>query len=215
MPIIEPLTLTLAELAARWNITSQQALEKALPTYFYFDGLVFDFGDKWHRANGDVAEVQDLESYKTRLSSIEIDLQRQALHKRGLLKLTQWEDALSDEALREHQAEADRLSKEIARLTERLKERGEERQRRVRNGLLRAAPRTLHEIAQHGKTKFPHFAFMPNTPGNDTVAAGAVVALEDGFPLKEFLTGADLVVSMLDVKLAEAAERESDTPPTA
>jgi hypothetical protein len=215
MPIIEPLTLTLAELAARWNITSQQALEKALPTYFYFDGLVFDFGDKWHRANGDVAEVQDLESYKTRLSSIEIDLQRQALHKRGLLKLTQWEDALSDEALQDHQAEADRLSKEIARLSELLKERGEERQRRVRNGLLRAAPRTLSEIAQHGKTKFPHFAFMPNTPGSDTVAAGAVVALEDGFPLKEFLTETDLVVSMLDVKLAEAAERESDTPPTA
>jgi hypothetical protein len=215
MPIIEPLTLTLAELAARWNITSPQALEKALPTYFYFDGLVFDFGDKWHRANGDVAEVRDLESYKTRLSSIEIDLQRQALHKRGLLKLTQWEDALSDEALQDHQAEADRLSKEIARLSERLKERGEERQRCVRNGLLRAAPRTLSEIAQHGKTKFPHFAFMPNTPGNYTVAAGAVVALEDGFPLKEFLTEADLVVSMLDVKLAEAAERESDTPPTA
>ena len=85
----------------------------------------------------------------------------------------------------------------------------------MRNGLLRAAPRTLSEIAQHGKTKFPHFAFMPNTPGSDTVAAGAVVALEDGFPLKEFLTETDLVVSMLDVKLAEAAERESDTPPTA
>lgn len=47
MPIIEPITLTLAELASRWNKTTRQVLELGLPMYFYFDGLVFDFGDKW------------------------------------------------------------------------------------------------------------------------------------------------------------------------
>ena len=206
--MIEPLTLTVAELAARWNKTAREVLEHGLPMYFYFDGLVFDFSDKWHRAHGDAQETQDLETHKARLSTLEIDLERQALHKRGLLKLTQWEEALSDDELHSHRAEADRLAKDITHLTALLKERGDERQRRVRNGLLRAAPRTVHEIAQHGQAKFPHFAYMPHSPNNDgksAIADGAVVALEDGFPLKEWLTEADIVVSMLDVKVAETA----------
>lgn len=206
--MIESLTLTVAELATRWNKTNRQVLEHGLPMYFYFDGLVFDFGDKWHRANGDAKEAQDLEAHIARLSMLEIDLERQGLHKRGLLKLTQWEEALDDDTLHHHRAEADRLGKEIAHLTALLKERGDERQRSVRNGLLRAAPRTIHEIAQNGKTRFPHFAYMPHSPSSDgkgPIPDGAVVALEDGFPLKEWLDEADVVVSMLDAKVAEAA----------
>jgi hypothetical protein len=209
MPTIEPLTLTLAELAERWNMSPQQVLESphALPMYFYFDGLVFDFNDKWHRANGDASVLQTLEQHKTRLSTLEIDLQRQTMHKRGLLKLTQWEEALSDEEMQEQQAEADRLTEEIPQLTEQLKQRRDERQRRVRNGLLRAAPRTVGEIAKHGQVRFPQFAYMPLAPNQaeseHAIAAGAVVALEDGFPLKEFLTVADLVAAMVDVRLIE------------
>jgi len=209
MPTIEPLTLTLAELAARWNMSPQQVLQSphALPMYFYFDGLVFDFNDKWHRANGDAAVEQALEQHKTRLSTLEIDLQRQAMHKRGLLRLTQWEEALSEEELQNQQAEADRLAEQIPQLSEQLKQRRAERQRRVRNGLLRAAPRTVSEIARHGQVRFPQFAYMPHTPnkteGDGAIAEGAVVALEDGFPLKEFLTEADLLASMADVRLAE------------
>jgi hypothetical protein len=210
MPTIEPLTLTLSELAERWQLLPQEVLASphALPMYFYFDGLVFDFNDKWHRANGDVTIVQTLEAHKTRQSTLEIDLQRQTMHKRGLLKLTQWEEALSDEEIQSQQAESDRLTEEIARLGELLKKRSEERQRRVRNGLLRAAPRSVNEIAERGQTRFPQFAYMPHTPNpaaSDTlsIAEGAVVALEDGFPLKEFLTGADLVVAMQDVRAAE------------
>jgi hypothetical protein len=212
MPTIEPLTLTLAELADRWNMTPQQVLESphALPMYFYFDGLVFDFNDKWHRANGDAQLIQTLESHKTRLSTLEIDLQRQTMHKRGLLKLTQWEESLSDEEMQSQQAEADRLTEEIAVLAAQLKQRAEDRQQRVRNGLLRAAPRTLNEIAQRGQVRFPPFAYMPHTPNQaaeeaSLIAAGAVVALEDGFPLKEFLLEADLVASMQDIRAAEDA----------
>lgn len=210
MPTIEPLTLTLAELAARWNQTPQQVLESphALPMYFYFDGLVFDFNDKWHRANGDAQLIQSLEGHKTRLSTVEIDLQRQTMHKRGLLKLTQWEESMSDEEMQSQQAEADRLTEEIARLSAQLKKRAEERQRCVRNGLVRAAPRTLNEIAQRGQVRFPQFAYMPHTPNKaadeaSAIAAGAVVALEDGFPLKEMLLLADLVVAMQDVRVIE------------
>ncbi|NRR28906.1 hypothetical protein HSX11_01795 [Oxalobacteraceae bacterium] len=212
MPINEPLTLTLAELAKRWSKTTRQVLDQGLPMYFYFDGLVFDFGDKWQRAGGDVHDAQTLEAHQTRVATLEIDLQRQALHKRGQLKLTQWEDALSDEALRGLQAEADRLNSEIVRLSTALKQRSEDRQRHVRNGLLRAAPRTLREITQQGKCIFPHFAFMPTMPtgiadSNIPVAEGAVVALEDGFPVKEYLTGEDLVIAMADIKAAEASSQ--------
>nr|WP_315255790.1 hypothetical protein [uncultured Duganella sp.] len=211
MPTIEPLTLTLAELAERWNLSPQAVLESphALPMYFYFDGLVFDFNDKWHRANGDASVVQALEQHKTRLGTLEIDLQRQAMHKRGLLKLTQWEEALSEAELQSQQTQADRLTEDIAHLTAQLKQRAEQRQRGVRNGLLRAAPRTLSDIAQRGQARFPQFAYMPHTPSppasgeSSLITEGAVVALEDGFPLKEALTVADLVVAMQDVRAAE------------
>lgn len=200
-------TLTLAELAARWNMTAQEVLllttPQPLPMYFYYDGLVFDFGDKWLRANGDTKEAQDLESHQQHLAALDIDLQRQALHKRGLLKLSQWEEALSDEELQRQQAEAERLRKEVTRLSTLLKERTEERQRHVRNGLLRAAPRTLHEIARHGETRFPQFAFLPARA--EQPSDRLLVALEDGFPLKPLLTVADLVVAMHDVTAAEAA----------
>lgn len=207
MPIIEPITLTLAELASRWNQPARQVLEQGLPMYFYFDGLVFDFSDKWHRAHGDAEQAQDLEAHQTRLATVDLDLQRQSLHKRGLLKLTQWEDALSDDDLHSLQAESDRLNSEITRLSALLKERTEARQRHVRNGLLRAAPRTLRDIAQHGHAKFPQFAFMPASPAcNENIAGGAVVAMEDGFPAQALLTADDLVVAMLDVRAAEAAK---------
>lgn len=205
MSIIAPITLTLAEVASRWNQTPQQVLARGLPMYFYFDGLVFDFGDKWLRANGELSQSQQLEAHQERVATVDIDLQRQALHQRGLLKLTQWEDALDERGMRDLQAESDRLHSDIASLTSQLKERGEQRQHHVRNGLLRAAPRTLREIAQHGQCKFPQFAFMPNAiTAGEKVAAGAVVALEDGFPVKELLTKEDLVVAMLDVQAAEA-----------
>lgn len=203
----EHATLTLAELAARWNMTQQQVLAITTPQplamYFYFDGLVIDFGDKWLRAHGDAGEAQDLEAHRTRLEALEIDLKRQALHKLGQLKLTQWEVVFSDEELTRGHAEAQHLREEIERLGALLKERGEARQRQVRNGLLRAAPRTLHEIARHGQTAFPHFAFLPATA--EQPSGRQLVALEDGFPLKPQLTVADLVVAMQDVLAAEAA----------
>jgi len=201
----DPITLTLPELAERWNTPAPQVLsrllQQALPLYFYFDGLVFNFGDKWLRAGGDVRDVQDLEAQQERLSTAEIDRQRQNLHQLGLLKLTQWEEALSPEALQQLRAEVGRLGAEVERLTTRLRERTSQRQRQVRNGLLRAAPRTLQEIVRHGRATFPQFAFLPNAAdGTD----GALVALEDGFPLMSWLGTTDLVVAMGDVKAAES-----------
>ncbi|CAN7712100.1 hypothetical protein LJR289_005850 [Pseudoduganella sp. LjRoot289] len=200
-------TLTLAELALRWSMTAPQILASAgpqpLPVYFYFDGLVFDFGDKWLRAGGDTSAAQDLDAHRTRLEALEIDLKRQALHKLGQLKLTQWEVVFSDEELARGHAEAALLRKEVERLDALLKERSDARQRHVRNGLLRAAPRMLQEIARHGQAAFPHFAFLPATP--DQPSGRQLVALEDGFPHKPMLAVTDLVVALQDVTAAEAA----------
>jgi hypothetical protein len=52
----------------------------------------------------------------------------------------------------------------------------------------------------------PHSS-NPAASDTPSIAEGAVVALEDGFPLKEFLTSADLVVAMQDVRAAEDSAR--------
>jgi hypothetical protein len=212
----EPLTISVPELAARWKLTPQQTLESALqrgvPLYFYFDGLVFDFKDKWHRAHGDTHAAAQFEAKTLRLADLDIDLARQRQHKKGLLKLTQWEEAMSDEALQSYQAEADRLTIEVAELGKQLDQRKEFRQRAVRNGVLRAAPKTLQKLVQHAHTEFPQFAYMPAAASSETgvsedtptsIAPAALVALEDGFPLREQLRAEDLFANFLDVKAAE------------
>ncbi|MDB5974672.1 MAG: hypothetical protein JWR07_1432 [Nevskia sp.] len=61
--MFEPITLTVAELADRWNRTPRQILESAihrgLPPYFSFDGLVFNIGDEWLRSNGDWQQTRN------------------------------------------------------------------------------------------------------------------------------------------------------------
>lgn len=206
----EPITLTLAELAARWNKTPPQALEYALhrlPLYFYFDGLVFDFSDKWHRANGDADAVQQRDAIKERLATVDIDLQRQTLHRSGQLKLSQWEDALSNEQLHALRAESGRLTAELTRLSTLLEQPSQQRQRSVRQSLLRAAPRTLQPLTTSDSAKFPHFAYVPLSPAGSTALDGKLVALEDGFPLKETLTLADICVSMHELEMLEAEEK--------
>jgi hypothetical protein len=190
-----------------------------LPVYFYFDGLVFDFSDKWHRANGNFREMTELTTYQERLPAVESDLERQTLFRKGQLKLSKWEHAMSDEEMHHLHHEAEKLGKEISRLTALLEQREAERQRHVQSGLLRLAPKTLHEIALHGKTRFPQFAFSPG-PAASTAASPAVdelapagktrdvlVALEDGFPVKNQLALADLCVLMPDVESVEARDR--------
>ena len=49
------------------------ALQRHLPVYFYFDGLVFDFKDKWHRADGELTATRALEQKTERLAVVEAD----------------------------------------------------------------------------------------------------------------------------------------------
>jgi hypothetical protein len=215
----DTITLTLAELAIRWQQTPAQALEAAvqrsLPVYFYFDGLVFDFADKWHRAKGHFREQTEMATSRERLLTVESDLERQNLARRRQLKLSKWEHAMSDEELQALRTEAEGLAGDLARLAALLEEREVERQRHVQSGLLRAAPKTLHEIAKHGSAKFPQFAYLPAEPGLTThehgddqpapagKSDGVLLALEDGFPVKAQLDQADLCVLLPDVEAVE------------
>lgn len=198
----EPLTLTLPELAARWKITPRQVLEfaqqRSLPLYFYFDGLVFDFADKWHRAGGETQDTQALEAKQERAAAILSALQRQNLHKMGLLKLSQWEEEMSEQAMLEQRAELDRLTAAVEALKQRLAQRQQERQLRVRNGPLRAAPRTLQELDTRGRARFPQFAYLPES------GDGQLVALEDGFPLRDQLGADDTFASLRDIETVES-----------
>ena len=147
-----------------------------------------------------------METHRERLLTVESDLQRQGLHKRGLLKLTQWEAKLNDEEMRQLQVESDHLNSQVARLSALLEARTAQRQQHVRNGLLRVAPKTLSELALRGVVAYPQFAYLPASPAGDDgqIVAAKLVAIEDGFPQKERLTEADICVATQDVKDLEA-----------
>ena len=200
----EPISLTLHELAERWKLSPRQmldhALQRGLPLYFYFDGLVFDFADKWHRAGGDAEALRQLAAQQERLEVIQLALQRQTLHRQGWLKLTRWESAFDDVELARHQADQQRLQGTIDTLSARLAERQATRQRSIRNGLLRAAPRTIRALAEHGQVAFPAYAYLPPSAPDKA----AIVALEEGFPLRAILSASELCASIRDVQQWEA-----------
>ena len=205
----DAISLTLPELAARWNLSQRQvlahALQHALPLYFYFDGLVFDFGDKWQRAGGDAEAVSQLAASEERVEAIQLSLQRQARFRAGWLKLSPWETPFDDAEIARQQADVQRLLTEIESLTQRLAQRTEARQRSVRNGLLRVAPRTIKAMCEHDQVAFPAYAYLPPSANEAATGKAAVVALEEGFPVRAVLTPADLCVAIKDVEQWENA----------
>jgi hypothetical protein len=220
--MIEPITLTVEELAGRWNRTSRQILEYALhrflPIYFPFDGLVFDVVDEWHRSNGDWEETRERGTLKQSIDAIEAQLQRHALHQRGQLNLPQWEQVLTSDEVKELRAKVDAQNLKHRRLSELLDRREIERKSYSRNGLLRAAPATLQAVAERGNQPFPRFAYLPDKPvflapapdGNGQVLDGHLVALEDARSPKERLTVNDLFVAMGDVREIEQGSPSAD-----
>jgi hypothetical protein len=205
----EPISLTLPELAARWHLSQRQVLERALqhamPLYFYFDGLVFDFGDKWQRAGGDAEAVRQLAAHRERLETVQLDLQRQARFRAGWLKLSPWEHPFDDAETARHEADAQRLQHDIDELGKRLAERDAARQRSIRNGLLRAAPKTIKALAEHGQVAFPAYAYLLLSAADAANGKATVVALEDGFPLRTVLATDELCAAMQDVKQWDSA----------
>jgi hypothetical protein len=146
-----------------------------------------------------------LAAHQERVEVVQLTLQRQARYRSGWLKLSAWEHPFDDEETARHQAEVQQLQHNIAELGTRLADRDAARQRSVRNGLLRAAPRTIKALAEHGQVPFPAYAYLP--PSAKAAASGkaTVVALEDGFPLRTVLTTDELCAAMQDVQKWETA----------
>jgi hypothetical protein len=216
--MIEQLTLTVPELAARWHFTSRQVLEyflhHHLPLYFPFDGLVFDIGDEWHRFNGDFIETQERDELKRSIDAHERQLKRNVLIRTGQLKLTEWEDALSDDDVKRTRAKIDAKSKKLRQLEELLEQRESERRSCSRNGAVRAGPETIQAIAERELVAFPRLAYLPGKPVFLTLAPdakgymldGHLIALEESRHAQQNLTAGDLFATMEDVKAIEAAE---------
>lgn len=216
--MFEPLTLTLAELAARWSLTPRQLLQHAqqpgVPLYFAFEGLVFDIGDQWHRHGGDWLETRERDALVKSVERGEAWLRR-----RRDGQLTEW-DQLSQEEAQELRAKIEEEKIKIRDLNEVLANRDAERNRRHFRGFLRAAPATLWDIESLGAAPFPHKAFHPSSPvklaqlpSTATLEGGLIwdgrlVSLEpmheNDRHWKKHLTADDLVAITNEVKAIEA-----------
>ena len=219
--MIEPLTLGVADLATRWNLTPRQVLQHAVglgvPLYFAFEGLAFDIGDEWRRANGDWQQRHGIDSLGQFIKAAESQLQKRA---RGAL--SQWETLSSEEAI-ELRTRVDDAKRERDSLAIVLEQRENERNRCTFRGFLRAPPCTLWDIDSLGSAPFPHKAFHPSSPvtvvtlsdgrGHDgeQIWDGRLMALEpmtghDRYS-KDSLTADDLCASFEEVKGIEACIR--------
>lgn len=227
--MFEPLTLTLAELAVRWNLTPRQVLQQAqqpgVPLYFAFEGLVFDIGDQWHRHGGNWLETRERDALVKSVESGEAWLRR-----RRDGRLTEW-DQLSEEEAQELRAEIEEDKIKIRDLNKVLADRDAERNRRHFRGFLRAAPATLWDIESLGAAPFPHKAFHPSSPvklvrllstatlEGGWIWDGRLVALEPMYEKdphwKKRLTADDLIANTTEVKAIEAMMRAKETSATA
>lgn len=225
--MFEPLTLTLAELAARWSLTPRQVLQHAqqpgVPLYFAFEGLVFDIGDQWHRHGGDWREAERRDALTKSVENGEAWLRR-----RRDGQLTEW-DQLSQEEAVKLRSEIEASKTEICNLSEVLAARDAERSNRHFRGFLRAAPSTLWDIESIGAAPFPHKAFHPSSPVTvvrlpDVPAGeggwiwdGRLVSLEpmhgNDRHWKKQLTADDLVAITIEVKAIEAKNLLSNDSP--
>jgi hypothetical protein len=228
--MFEPLTLTLAELAVRWNLTPRQVLQHAqqpgVPLYFAFEGLVFDNGEHWLRDSGDWLETGERDALVKSVESGEAWLRR-----RRDGRLTEW-DQLSEEEAQELRTEIEENKIKIRDLNELLAGRDAERNRRHFRGFLRVGPSTLWDIESLGSAPFPHKAFHPSSPvkvvrlpdgprgDGGLVWDGRIVALEPLYESdphwKKRLTADDLVAITNEVKAIEThnvGSRNSSLPP--
>jgi hypothetical protein len=218
--MFEPISLSLDELADRWGRTQRQILEAALfhdfPLYFAFDGLVFDVGDTWLRFNGDWELSGKIQELRRDIEAGERSLQRNLSYRRGQLKLTEWEQELTDEEIASTRLSIDSNSTKLSQNLERLAQRSVSRGRCHRNGHLRAAPSTIQGVMERGSDEFPRFAYRPDHPvrrrqspnGKGMILDGSLVAIEEAEHQKDTIVVGDLCALMVDVKAIEAIRAE-------
>jgi hypothetical protein len=214
--MLEPTTISVPNLAARWNQTPDDILAHAtelrLHLLFNFNGLAFDLAEEWLRGGQDTIQRRELQSLADFVERAEAKFTRR---RNG--QLSQWESLDHDEAVA-LRAEVTTANRQIKALKELLDERDRKRQQQHYRGALMAAPATVQELLRLGFTKHPLQAFRPEGPfclreiDGVRVLEGPIVWLESaGSKWKECLEPADMVVSMAAVKAIEAAAKPQQT----
>lgn len=220
--MFEPLTLSVGELAERWKMTPRQILDlaqqMAVPLYFQFDGLVFDLSDEWLRHGGDWLIQQEIKALEGGIAQREARIARSA---RG--ECSQWEDALDSDGRARERALINKDQKKLTELLAQLEQRETDRRRRRFRGNLRAAPKTLFDLATQGSSKFPHKAFDALSPVHSSSVADSAtsedIPIWDGrlMVLESEQSFPDLTVDSLfsltvEIKAIEAAHTNPNTP---
>lgn len=215
--MFEPKTLTVPELAKRWDKTPRQiiefAIELGIPLYFYFEGLVFNLDEAWLRHGGDWNERLELESNAESGQAYESWLSRAA---RG--DLSDYDRAPTKENRQDARQIVDASKARCAELRELLAERDRQRMKRRLLMNLRTPPKTLSDLMLKGAAPVPRFAFHPGSPikAVDGNWIGHMVALEPTTeadvwkPLREDA----LFAAMVEIKAVEARDfSETAHPP--
>lgn len=217
--MIEPFTLSVPELAERWSVTPRQIIEQALalrlPILFLFDGLVFDNNDRWLRGIGAWAERREVESLRTMIENRETHIRRNAAGLTGEF------DRMNREEVIEERRAINDGRRRLLELETLLEKREEERAKHECSEYMRALPKTLLEIMQHGETAFPSVALHPQSTvvvadhKGTKVWDGQMVALEPGRAgqWKPRLKMDDLLIPIVAIKAIESAGTQNKEEP--
>ena len=216
--MLEPITISVPNLAARWNQTPSDILERAaalrLHLLFNFDGLAFDLNDAWLPGGKDARQRRELQSLTDFVMRAEAKFKRRV---NG--QLSQWESLDDDDAV-SLRAQVTAKKQEIQDLNESFDDRDRQRQQKHYRGALRPTPGTVYQLLRLGFAKHPIQAYRPEGPfmlhtvDGVLVLDGPIVRLESaGVQWKERLETSDMVVRMADVKAIEAAAKSPQKAP--
>lgn len=216
--MLEPTTISVPNLAARWNQTTGDILEHAaylrINLLFNFDGLVFDFSDDWLPFGKDAMERRKLQALTDFSERAEAQFKRRV---NG--QLSQWE-SLDDEQAVSLRARLTAKKHEIEALNELFDDRDRKRNQKHFRGALMATPEMVNELIRFGFSKHPTIAYRPEGPFHlcdmrgKRVLDGPIVKLEpEAAQWKERLELVDMAISMAAVKAIEAAAQPQKTAP--
>lgn len=217
--MIEPLYLSVPELAERWGQTARQILEHSLvlrlPIIFPFDGLAFDQEDRWLMGHGAHDEQRELEQKREWIASSEAHLKRNAAGLTGEFDRLERDDVIG---LRRQITVAMRR---VEVLEELLEKRDRDRRKHVFRGYMRALPDTIWSVMRNGSSAFPRLALHPDSPVHlveievGTCWDGRIMTLEPGLSgsWRNELHMADLLVPMLSIKALEASSAQGQEAP--
>lgn len=218
--MIEPIYLSVAELAERWKQTPRQIVELGLnmrfPMFFMFDGLVFDVSNEWLRDSGASLKHQELEHLAGLIKDNETHIRRNAAG------LTDDFSKMDSDQVVSLCRLIDIQKQKVEEIKQALENRESQRLKHHYRGPVRAVYDTLWQIQTNKETAFPYKALRPNAPyflwdrDGNAQWDGWMVALEPGLSSrwKDRLYIDDLLVLTAHIEaLEEIRESQSKEDP--